>query len=136
MPRIRRGQPDKLPFKRRLRNDMTASERRLWTQLRSRQFHSLRFRRQHGIGPYIVDFYCPALLLVLEVDGDTHGNQSQTERDCERTDYFRSLGLHVLRYTNTEILENLDGVLEDLTKKLKGLTPQVQAGRRNLPPPL
>ena len=97
---------------------MTIAEKRLWVRLSSRQFQSLKFRRQHGIGPYIVDFYCPEKGVVIEVGGDTHADESQKTKDEEREKYLLSLGLYVIRYTNQEILENIDGVLEDLGQKL------------------
>ena len=118
MSYAKRGTPDFLSLKRRLRSDMTAAERRLWAVLRLRQFHGLKFRRQHGIGPYIVDFYCPEQGLVIEVDGDTHAEVMRQLTDQRRDVYLQSLGLAVVRYTNTEILENLDGVLQDMMARL------------------
>lgn len=118
MPYAKRGTPDFLPLKRRLRSTMTPAEIRLWSALRLRQFHGLKFRRQHGIGRYIVDFYCSERALAIEVDGDSHAEFARRVADQERDAYFRSLGLQVLRYTNTEVLENLEGVLQDLTGRL------------------
>jgi very-short-patch-repair endonuclease len=117
MPYAKRGTPDFLPLKRRLRSQMTPAEVRLWSALRLRQFHRLKFRRQHGIGPYIVDFYCPARSLVIEVDGDTHAEAAQIAADRERDTYLQSLGVRVVRYTNDDVLHNLDGVIEDLRRK-------------------
>ena len=97
---------------------MTRAENQLWIRLRSKQFHSLKFRRQHGIGPYIVDFYCPEKAVVIEVDGDVHGVGDQVLRDQEREKKLRSLGLQVIRYTNDDILNNIEGVLEDLSHRL------------------
>jgi very-short-patch-repair endonuclease len=93
---------------------MTTPEVRLWARLRGKQFHGLKFRRQHGIGPYIVDFFCPEQCLVIELDGDSHADDDQVLKDRERDQYLQSLGLRVIRYRNDEILENLDGVVEDL----------------------
>ncbi len=78
----------------------------------------LKFRRQHGIGPYIVDFYCPEQSLVIEVDGDSHADADQILKDRQREKYLQSLGLHVIRYINDDILKNLNGVMEDLAKRL------------------
>lgn len=97
---------------------MTGPEKQLWLQLRSRQFQGLKFRRQHGIGPYIVDFYCPERLLVLEIDGDSHAGTEQILKDQERDSYLNSLGLQVIRYLNGDVTNNLAGVLEDLQKQL------------------
>ena len=84
MPYAKRGTPDHLPLKRRLRSRMTPAEARLWSALRLRQVYGLKFRRQHGIGPYIVDCYCPERALVIEVDGDTHGEADQHGKDRAR----------------------------------------------------
>ena len=118
MPRAIRGQAGHLDLKRRLRSNMTGPETRRWSRLRARQLQGLKFRRQHGIGPYIVDFYCPEQSLVSEVDGDSHADADQIVRDQLRDAYFQSLGLRVLRYFNDDIMKNLAGVLEDLAEKL------------------
>jgi len=70
---------------------MTGSETRLWSRQRARQLQGLKFRRQHGIGPYIVDFYCPEQFLVIEVDGDSHADADQILKDQLRDRYFQSL---------------------------------------------
>ncbi|SPP64912.1 endonuclease domain-containing protein [Nitrospira lenta] len=118
MARTKQGQPGFLNLKRRLRSDMTGPEKQLWLQLRSRQLQGLKFRRQHGIGPYIVDFYCPERSLVLEIDGDSHAGTEQILKDQERDSYLNSLGLQVIRYLNGDVTNNLAGVLEDLQKQL------------------
>ena len=118
MPRAIRGQASHLDIKRRLRSNMTGPETRLWSALRARQLQGMKFRRQHGIGPYIVDFYCPEQSLVIEVDGDSHANADQIVRDQLRDKYFQSLGLRVIRYFNDDIVKNVAGVLEDLAEKL------------------
>ena len=118
MPTAIRGQAGHLDLKRRLRSNMTGPETRLWSRLRARQLQGLKFRRQHGIGPYIVDFYCPEQSLVIEVDGDSHADADQIVKDQRRDRYFQSLGLRVIRYINDDILKNLDGVLEDLAERL------------------
>ena len=123
MPRAIRGQAGHLDLKRRLRSNMTGPETRLWSRLRARQLQGLKFRRQHGIGPYIVDFYCPEQSLVIEIDGDSHADADQIVRDQLRDQYFQSLGLRVIRYFNNDIVKNLAGILEDLAEKLaSGLT--------------
>ena len=118
MPRATRGLAGHLDLKRRLRINMTSQEARLWSRLRARQLQGLKFRRQHGIGPYIVDFYCSEQSLVIEVDGDSHADADQIVKDQSRDRYFQSLGLRVIRYINDDILKNLDGVLEDLAERL------------------
>lgn len=118
MARAKQGQPEFLNLKRRLRSDMTGPEQQLWLKLRARQFQGLKFRRQHGIGPYIVDFYCPERLLVLEIDGESHADAGQILKDQKRNTYLNSLGLQVIRYLNGDVTNNLAGVLEDLQKQL------------------
>ena len=93
---------------------MTPAEQLLWTKFRSKQCHSFKFRRQHAIGSFIVDFFCPEQLLVVEIDGDVHAEKTKITKDRQRERRLRSLGLQVIRYTNYEVLNNLDGVLEHL----------------------
>jgi len=118
MPRAKAGHSRLLAVKRRLRTEMTAAEQRLWSRLRQGQLHSHKFRRQHGIGPYIVDFYCPERGLVVEIDGETHAAADQIRHDKKRETYLKALGLRVVRYTNEDVLHNLDGVLEDLEQQV------------------
>ena len=82
-----------------------------------RQFASYKFLRQKPIDNYIVDFYCAELLLVIEIDGDSHA--ASVEYDAERTKILESLGLAVVRYTNDEVLSNIQGVYDDLWDKLQ-----------------
>ncbi len=85
-------------------------EARLWGLLRAAGLGRFKFRRQHPIGPYITDFCCEEVRLVLEVDGDTHAYQQ--EYDASRTAYLAKLGYKVLRVTNRDVLHNEDGVLQ------------------------
>ena len=99
------------------RSNPTQAERTIWREiLRKRQFACFKFLRQKPIGGYIVDFYCAELRLVLEIDGESHAETA--EYDAERTTFLNSLGLRVLRYTNDEVLKNLEGVYEDLMRQL------------------
>ena len=120
--RARKGLPALRSARRTLRTSMSAPELVFWTKVRMRQFHGLKFRRQHGIGPYIVDFYCADQNLVIEIDGETHGNLPQLVQDQQRDSYLHSLGLRVVRYTNHEVLTNLAGVLDDLETRMGGST--------------
>ena len=97
---------------------MTPAENRLWLRLRARQFHALKFRRQHGIGPYIVDFYCSEKAVVIEVDEDVHGVADRMLRDQEREKDLQSLGLRIIRYPNDAMMHNVEGVLEDLSHRV------------------
>jgi len=82
--------------------------------LRNRQFLALKFRRQHPIGPYIADFFCPGKKLIIELDGESH--PSKEPYDAARTAWLIQQGYQVVRFTNPELLEDLDGVLSQLTK--------------------
>jgi len=95
---------------RKLRNHQTRQEKILWSGLCERRL-GVKFRRQHPIGPYIVDFFCPECALVIEVDGTTHDTSEARDYDAERTRYLESAGLGVLRFPNHEIDLNLEGVL-------------------------
>lgn len=101
-----------------LRNNMTKAEIILWSKLKGKQL-GYKFRRQHGIGNYVVDFYCPKLKLIIEIDGDVHAYNSQIIKDKERQNYLESLGLKVLRYANNDIKNNISGVLDDLIVKIE-----------------
>jgi DNA-3-methyladenine glycosylase len=114
----KKGNPKLLPLKRRLRNNSTRAEQLLWAKLRGNQIHGLTFRRQHGIGSYIVDFFCPERNLIIEIDGDVHAIETQQTKDRLREEYLKSLGLEIIRYTNDEMLNNVTGVLEDLFSRI------------------
>lgn len=120
MPQVRGGNPKYFDLKRKLRYQQTPAEQKLWHGLRSRRFEELRFKRPHGIGGYIVDFYCAKKKVVIEVNGNVHDLPEQTEHGEKRDCYLRRLRLRVLRYTNCEVLGNFDGVLQDLYEKLVG----------------
>jgi very-short-patch-repair endonuclease len=95
-----------------LRRTQTEPEQRLWKALRNRQLANLKFRRQAPIGAYVADFLCVDVMLIVEVDGDTHA--STQAQDARRTAYLESEGFRVIRYSNTEIVANIDGVLADI----------------------
>ncbi|KAF7599048.1 MAG: hypothetical protein CGU29_09090 [Candidatus Dactylopiibacterium carminicum] len=100
------------------RRNPTPAEALLWRRvLRHRQFAHYKFHRQKPIGHYIVDFYCAELGLVVEVDGDSHA--AQAEYDAARTRFLAGQGLRVLRYRNGDVLQNLSGVFDDLTRHLQ-----------------
>jgi very-short-patch-repair endonuclease len=91
-----------------LRKNTTPQEAILWSRLRRSEL-GIKFRRQHAFGKYIVDFYCPALKLVIEIDGSQH--EDNQNYDTERTKYLESFGIRVLRFWNNEINKNIDGVM-------------------------
>ena len=100
-----------------LRSSPTDAERKLWILLRRRQIDGHRVRRQRPIGPYIVDFTCLAARLVIEVDGGQH--DWQAERDARRTRWLEARGYRVIRSWNNEVLSNLDGVYEVISRELE-----------------
>jgi very-short-patch-repair endonuclease len=97
-----------------LRMSMTCAECLLWQALRNHQLQNLKFRRQHPIGPYIVDFYCHSKRLVIEIDGLYHESTAQKQYDAERTRALNGLRLSVIRFSNTQIINNLPSVLEEI----------------------
>jgi very-short-patch-repair endonuclease len=97
-------------FRRELRRNSTAPEQKLWAKIRGKQL-GVKFRRQHGIGRYIADFYCPEYALVIELDGDSHYREGAKEYDHIRDNFMRSLGLHVLRFSNHDVMRNIEGVV-------------------------
>jgi len=102
-----------------LRAAQTEVERRLWQRLRNRQLKGAKFRRQHPIGSYIADFICPDARLVVELDGSQHGEERARQADQRRTEYLESQGYRVLRFWNEEVLTNIDGVLETISRHLQ-----------------
>jgi very-short-patch-repair endonuclease len=103
---------------RQLRKAMTDTERFLWSKLKMKQLNGYQFYRQKPIDNYIVDFYCPALNLVIEVDGGQHFYDDGLEHDKERDTYINSLGLKVLRFTNIEVLKNMQGVIDSIIENM------------------
>jgi len=97
-----------------LRKNMTPAEKEVWKYLRNRNFYGLKFRRQHPLRFFIADFYCHEELLVVEIDGDVHKGDYQSERDDNRTAELESLGIRVVRFTNSQVLKDINGVLQKL----------------------
>lgn len=99
---------------RRLRRELTPAESILWEALRGRQLDGLKFRCQHPVGKFILDFYCPSVKLVIEVDGGIHDQQQ--EYDQARTEKLEAFGYRVLRFTNDQVMKDLSAVLETISK--------------------
>jgi len=98
--------------RRALRKDLTAAEAVLWTLIKSKQLDGRKFRRQHSIGNYIVDFYCPAEKLIIEVDGSIHDNPGQANADHDRDEHLKSLGFKILRLENEVLFKHPEQALE------------------------
>ena len=107
-------------FARTLRREQTDVERKLWYALRDRRFLEFKFRRQQPIGPYIADFVCFEAKLVIELDGGQHGDEAHIAYDASRSKRLEADGFRVIRFTNSEMIENFDGVLEGIERALKG----------------
>ena len=136
--------PDKftyLPYKRKLselarknRNNPSPAEKKIWYEVLCRkQFEGYKFTRQKPLGGYIVDFYCSKLQLVIEIDGDSHAEN--VEYDKTRTEVLSQLGLRVLRYTNREVCNNIEGVYQDLMQIITPPTPLVRGAKTHPPSP-
>ncbi len=107
--------PRLIPLARELRKQATLAEVLLWQHLRNRQFHGLDFHRQKPVDEYIVDFYCPTLSLVIEIDGSSH--DPKLEQDRQRQARLEELGLTVIRFLDREVKTNLAGVLQALKQR-------------------
>jgi very-short-patch-repair endonuclease len=112
----RRASPNGYERARCLRRTPTEAEKILWTHLRAHRFFGVGFRRQHAIGPYVVDFCSPRKKIVIEVDGGQHSDQE--EYDNARTEFLRGNGYLVLRFWNNEVMSNIDGVLYVISEKV------------------
>ena len=97
-----------------LRRNSTNAENLLWKQLRSKKIKGLRFRRQHPIDDFIVDFFCPEAMLVIELDGGIHDSDAQHERDLERTKILNRHGLKVIRFSNEDVEQNMMDVISKI----------------------
>jgi very-short-patch-repair endonuclease len=105
-------------YSRSLRKNMTNAEVLLWSKIRRKSLGGYQFYRQKIIGSYIVDFYCHKAKLVIEVDGGQHYSPEGKQKDMVRDNYMNRLGLRVLRFSDREILENLDVVMEMIWRSL------------------
>jgi very-short-patch-repair endonuclease len=101
-----------------LRKTISIVEKTLWQKIRNQQL-GVKFRRQHGIGRYVADFYAPDIHLVIELDGDSHYQDDAQEYDRIRDEFMRSMGLRILRFTNDEVMNNLDEVVLKIFQRIK-----------------
>ena len=132
MPRRTHNLKQTKSRRRELRRNATAAENRLWACLKKRQVHGCKFRRQYSIGPYILDFYCVAESLGIELDGAVHDDPARRDYDAARADYLTEQGVTVLRFENRRVFEDLDTVLDAIAFHLTNRPPTAPA----LPPPL
>ncbi|HUW60302.1 MAG TPA: endonuclease domain-containing protein, partial [Candidatus Bathyarchaeia archaeon] len=104
--------PEVLALCRAMRHNDTEAEKLFWRLLRNRQLGGAKFRRQHAIGRYILDFYCHEARLAIELDGGQHGESDQARRDERRTRYLQEQGIRVLRFWNHQVRTNSSGILQ------------------------
>lgn len=102
-----------------LRKNMTKAEKLLWSALRRKQILGKRFRRQHPINSFIVDFYCHEAKLIIEVDGGIHNLPEQKEHDTGRSHELEQFGLTIIRFTNTQVFQNLDKVIKNIEDNMQ-----------------
>lgn len=105
---------------RNLRKNQTEAEKKLWLKLRGRQLDGVKFRRQFSVGQYVIDFYCPKYQLGIEVDGGQHYDTKSMQQDAFRTKKLSEAEVRIIRFSNLDVLNNIDGVCQEI---LKALTP-------------
>ena len=105
-----------------LRNSLTPPEARLWKILKGKQILEFKFRRQHSIKNYIVDFYCPKAKLIIEIDGLQHNEPGICEEDIKRDTVLQGYGFTILRFSNLDIMNQINAVIQEIEQKLKELS--------------
>ena len=113
-PSAKSNAAEQKDYRKALRNNMTPAEAMLWRALKGRGAGGMKFRRQQGIGPFILDFYCPEHMLGIELDGSSH--DYKYEYDEERTEYLRRQGIRLLRFSNQQVFSSLQGVLAEIMR--------------------
>ena len=108
--------PSRKALRRALRNAPTPAEAFLWKHLRRRGIAGCKFRRQHGIGPYVVDFYAPEVRLAVELDGEIHDRPEAREADVHRQQFIEEQGIRVLRFRNDDLFERTEHVLDRIAR--------------------
>jgi very-short-patch-repair endonuclease len=103
-------------LRRELRKHLTPAEAKLWTHIKSSQLDGRKFRRQHSVGRYILDFYCPQERLGVELDGEVHSFVSAQERDLERDSFLNAQGIKVLRFENKVVFQDVEAVLIEIQR--------------------
>jgi very-short-patch-repair endonuclease len=119
-------------FRKALRQNLTPAEAKLWTYLKGKQLQGRKFRRQHSVGNYILDFYCPSEKLAIELDGEVHNTVQAAEYDKERDLFLANTGIKVLRFENKVVFQNPEGLLGEVEKWF-GENPSAPSGHLPLP---
>jgi very-short-patch-repair endonuclease len=105
--------------RRQLRNNAPPAEAIVWSKLKGKRLLEYNFRRQYSVGPYVIDFYCPALKLAVEIDGNSHFEEGAKDGDYSRQAFIESFGIQFLRFTNEEVHNNLEGVLAAIAEVIQ-----------------
>ena len=111
------AKPDIFGKARRLRNNLTSEENALWQRLRKSQL-GVRFKSQHPINQFIADFYCHKAKLIIEIDGSSHDSEEAKDYDSNRTYELEQLGLKIIRFSNKEVMTDIEGVLEKIKHEI------------------
>jgi very-short-patch-repair endonuclease len=106
-----------------LRKNMTKAEIFLWRKLKNRKLFAVRFRRQHPVDIFVVDFYCHELKLAIEIDGGIHLVKEVSEYDDGRTHDIEKIGIKIIRFTNDQVLNDIDKVQNEILNKIRELAP-------------
>ena len=121
------NRPSLKTYRKELRKNLTAAEATLWKFLQRSQLEGRKFRRQHSVGNYILDFYCPEEKLCVELDGAGHFTDAGCARDEERTAYLNSVGIKVLRFENKLVFKRIEAVLEEIKNSFSNAMPSRSA---------
>lgn len=105
-------------YRKKLRNSLTPAEATLWIHLKNKKLDGRKFRRQHSVGSFILDFYCPSEKLAIELDGQGHFTEEGIKYDQDRTQFLEAQGIKVIRFENIDVFENLEGVLEEIRSNI------------------
>ncbi|GIK41173.1 MAG: hypothetical protein BroJett011_50060 [Chloroflexota bacterium] len=129
--------PEMIARAKELRRPLTPQEAKLWQCLKGKQFFGLKFRRQHPLHQFILDFYCHEKRLVIEIDGESHAELAHQRYDQARTEWLEQHGLRVIRFQNREVDGNLEGVLDEIVRQCGVLPPSnsPQRGESQQSPP-
>ena len=125
-PTAKANATEQKDFRKALRSNMTPAEATLWRALKGSRAGGLKFRRQQGIGPFILDFYCPKYRIGIELDGASHDNKF--EYDAERTAYLHEQGIRVLRFSNQQVFTSMQGVLAEIIRAAREVSDTASLG--------
>lgn len=125
------NRPEQTERRRELRNQMPPAEALLWSVLKGRQIYGVKFRRQFGVGHYILDFYCPSLQLCVELDGDSHFQPGAKAKDLIRDQFLERQRIRVVRFLNVHVYENLEGVREAIATAAREQKAKLNVGTQS-----